>query len=65
MAQKYMNFFYTGDYSNPRREGKIESGLVGLINRYKNRGRANSQLVRMGKRRFDYHDERWAITLTD
>ena len=64
-GQDYLNMFWTGDYKNFNRTGKIEGGLLGAINRYKTRGRANSQLVRMGKRRFDYHDERWAITLTE
>ena len=62
-AKPFFNTFYTGDPHNDRREGKIEGGLMGAINRYKTMGRDNSQLVQMGKRRFVYGDQVWSIVL--
>lgn len=65
-AQKYMNFFFTGDFENPRRSGDhIEGGLIGAINRYRAYGRDDEQLVEMGKKRFIYGDRFWGTTLTD
>lgn len=64
-AQTLLNYFYTGDYSNNNRGGGIKGGILGIINRYNNTGRSNSQLVRLNKKNYNHwRDERWAITLS-
>lgn len=65
-AQEMLNYFYTGDYGNPRRGSGIKGGILGVINRYKNTGRGNSQINRMHKKTYVNHwrDEAWATTLS-
>jgi len=65
-AQTLMNYFFTGDYSNSNRGGGIKGGVLGVINRYKNVGRSNSQITTLNKKNFVNHwrDEAWATTLS-
>ena len=64
-AQRLLNYFYTGDYYNTSRSGKIEGGILNIINRYKNTGRSNSQLNRLHKGDFNqWRREAWAAQLS-
>lgn len=66
-AQKLLNYFFTGDFANPRRSGKLEGGILDIVSRYKNEGRGASPLIRMHKGQYDGRnpfDERWSTTLT-
>jgi hypothetical protein len=65
-AQALTNYFYTGDYANNRRGGGIQGGVMGTINRYKNRGRSNTQLNTLHKSNYvnQWRDEAWATTLS-
>ena len=64
-AQRLMNYFYTGDYYNPNRGGGIRGGVLGIINRYKNTGRANSQIANLHKQMSGSISEVWATTLEE
>jgi len=65
-AQTLLNYFYTGDYNNTRRGGGIQGGVLGIINRYKNTGRSNTQLNTLHKSNIvnNWRDEVWATTLS-
>lgn len=47
-GQELMNYFYTGDYNNPNREGKIQGGILKVLSDLKENGSGNSQLVNLG-----------------
>lgn len=47
-ANRLMNYFYTGDYENPRRTGRIQGGILKSLRDMRERGRGNSQLVEIG-----------------
>jgi hypothetical protein len=67
-AQALNNFYYTGDYNNARRRGKIHSGVLGIMMDYKTRGRGNSQITRFHKSSYDaWHPfkEAWGTTLSE
>lgn len=64
-AQRLMNYFYTGDYFNPNRGGGIKGGVLGIINRYKNTGRGNSQIANLHKSRSGGRSEAWTVELTE
>lgn len=64
-AQEYMNYFYTGDDGNPNRGGGIKGGVLGIINEYKNKGRANRQTVSLHKVYNGYIPESWRTTLEE
>ena len=65
-AQALMNYFFTGDYANPNRGGGIKGGILGIINRYKNTGRSNTQINRLHKANYNHwRDERWASVLSE
>lgn len=65
IAQEYMNYFYTGDDSNPNRGGGIKGGVLGILSEYKNKGRGNSGLVEMHKTYNGYVPESWRTTLEE
>lgn len=48
VAQKYLNYFYTGDYDNDKREGEIMGGVLSVVRDLKEKGRDNSGLVETG-----------------
>lgn len=62
-AQEYMNFFYTGDDGNPNRGGGIKGGILGVINEYKNKGRASSQMTDLHRIHNGYIPEFWRTQL--
>lgn len=66
-GQELMNYFYTGDYDNPKRSGKIQGGVLQVLSDLKERGSANSQLVEMGG--VDYQNifetGVWATTISE
>jgi hypothetical protein len=62
-AQEYMNFFFTGDDGNPNRGGGIRGGVLGVINEYKNKGRANNQMIGTHRIYRGYVPEAWKTTL--
>ena len=62
-AQRLMNYFYTGDFYNLNRGGGIKGGILGVINRYKNTGRSNSQIANIHKQRGGWRREAWTVTL--
>ncbi len=43
-AQEYLNYYFTGDFGNPRRTGIIDGGLLGFIQDYAKNGSNNSQV---------------------
>jgi hypothetical protein len=47
-AQRLLNFFYTGDFENTNREGNFKSGVLGVLQGLKEKGRGNSQMTEMG-----------------
>lgn len=65
-AQALMNYFFTGDYENNNRHGGIKSGIMGVINRYNNTGRSNSQINNLHKTANvnNWRDEAWACVLS-
>lgn len=65
-AQTLLNYFYTGDFNNSDRRGKISGGILGIISRYKNVGRANSQISNTNRSPYDALSpfDPWAITLS-
>lgn len=64
-AQEYMNYFYTGDDGNPNRGGGIKGGVMGIVNRYKNLGRGDSQIAHLHRTSStDYIPEAWRTTLS-
>ena len=64
-AQALLNYFWTGDFGNPNRKGKIEGGLAGVISEYKNTGRSNSQIVQIHGSGTNKTNEIWATTLSE
>jgi len=64
-AQTLLNYFFTGDFLNPNRGGGIKSGVLGVINKYKNLGRSNSQITKLHKGDYDNSGWEWATTLTE
>lgn len=48
MAQSLLNYFYTGDYNNPKREGEITGGVLQVLRDLMEKGRSNSDLVETG-----------------
>lgn len=65
-AQPLLNYFWTGDFTNPNRELRnIEGGLIGYVKRSRKRGREKSQLVKRGKTLKYQFQEAWATELTE
>lgn len=48
LAQQYLNYFYTGDYTNPKREGEFTGGILNVLKDLLEKGRSNSSLVETG-----------------
>ena len=67
-AQRLLNYFYTGDYFNSERRGKIEGGFLGIVSRYKHQGRGSSPLIKMHRTRYDRWNslnEAWSAVLSE
>lgn len=64
-AQEYSNFFWTGDWGNPRRQGVIEGGLLGYLQEYAKNGSDNSQVFNLNEPvRHSYLSEEWEEVTT-
>ncbi len=66
-ANALLNFFYTGDYINPKRRGNIKGGILATLKDLKERGRSNSQIVNMGPDRYETNyitNSLWGSTYT-
>ena len=62
-AQVHMNFFYTGDYTNPSRDpSNVAGGLLDGIRRYSRR--SDSKLIDKGVKSISRFDERFSSTLS-
>lgn len=48
IAQELLNYFYTGDYNNSKREGEFNGGVLNVLNDLNEKGRNNSGLVETG-----------------
>lgn len=48
LAQQYLNYFWTGDYNNTKREGEIIGGVLNVLNDLLEKGRSNNGLVETG-----------------
>ena len=48
LGQQYLNYFWTGDYNNPKREGEVIGGVLNVLHDLLNKGRSNSGLVETG-----------------
>ncbi len=48
LAQQYLNYFWTGDYDNIKREGEFTGGVLNVLNDLLEKGRSNSGLVETG-----------------
>lgn len=48
IAQELLNYFYTGDYNNSKREGEFTGGVLNVLNDLLEKGRDNSGLVETG-----------------
>jgi len=63
-AQALLNYFYTGDFNNSRRDSSVAGGILGAKNTYDTKGRANSGLVRRNKKIVSRFNEVWTNTIT-
>lgn len=48
LAQSYLNYYYTGDYNNTKRDGEIMGGVLRVMLDLLKKGRSNSALVETG-----------------
>lgn len=48
LAQQYLNYFWTGDYDNGKREGEVMGGVLNVLRDLLEKGRSNSGLVETG-----------------
>lgn len=48
LAQSYLNYFWTGDYNNGKREGEVQGGVLNVLRDLLQKGRSNSGLVETG-----------------
>ena len=63
-AQAFLNFFYTGDFSNSsRRLRDAAGGLLNAVREYSGLGRSNSRLVRRKRGGVSRFNESWSSTL--
>lgn len=46
-AQRFINFYYTGDFSNTKRSGTIRGGVLAVLKDLQENGRGNSQITEM------------------
>lgn len=67
-AKAFANYFYTGDYDNPNRNGStIKGGVIAVLRDLKERGRDSSQIVETsgGGRYPDFiNDGIWGLTVS-
>lgn len=64
-AQEFSNFYWTGDWGNPNRRGRIEGGILGFIQDYALHGSDNSQLLNLNEPiRHDFLSEEWESVST-
>jgi len=63
-AQALLNYFYTGDFNNPRRDSSVAGGILGAKNTYDTKGRANSGLVRRNKTINSRFNEVWTSVIS-
>jgi hypothetical protein len=62
-AQSHMNYFWTGDYTNPsRRPSQAAGGLLDAIRRYSKR--SDSKVIRKNRKRINRFDERFSSTIS-
>ena len=60
LAQKYSNFYWTGDWDNSNRKGVIEGGILGIKQQAALLGSDNSQILDMSPpRRNDFLAQDW------
>lgn len=66
-AQELSNFFYTGDFNNSKRSGRITGGVLFVLNDLQNKGRGNSNLIETGGASVDNYFDLvpWTTTLSD
>lgn len=48
LAQQYLNYYYTGDYTNTKREGQFTGGVLNVLMDLQGKGRSNSGLIETG-----------------
>lgn len=48
LAQQYLNYFYTGDWNNGKRDGEFTGGVLNVLADLLEKGRDNSGLVETG-----------------
>jgi hypothetical protein len=63
-GQKLLNYYWTGDPNNFKREGKIFGGVLGAIKRLRSRGGANEQIINRGSGSVNFFEERWKTVLS-
>lgn len=65
-SQRFMNFYYTGDFANPRRTGNIRGGILAVLQDLRERGRGNSQMAEIGgaKRINRFMADPWSASVT-
>jgi len=63
-AQAFLNYFYTGDFNNPRRDSNVAGGILGAKSSYDTKGRANSGLVRRTKTINSRFNEVWTSVIS-
>ena len=65
LGQTYQNFFWTSDFNNnSRRLRDAAGGILGIIRKYKSRGRGNNQIVRRNIKAVSRFNEVWSSTLS-
>ena len=47
-AQELANYFYTGDFNNSKRTGRMTGGILSALNDLRTNGRGNSNLIETG-----------------
>ena len=52
-AQELLNYFYTGDYNNSKRSGRMVGGVLLTLNDLRGNGRGNSNLIETGGAEYD------------
>lgn len=65
LGQQHLNYYYTGDFNNPNRDPRlVESGVIGLAQRYKTLGRSASQIVNRNKSVGYMYNEAWTTQIS-
>lgn len=67
-AQELSNYFYTGDFNNSNRDGKIRAGILATLKDLQNKGRGNSNLINTGglfDRNNYFTNVPWNTTITE